>query len=48
MDGDRNDPAYALNVMRLSRQTEWAVGEEKTVPCTQLVFKEAQAHMNLD
>lgn len=38
MDGDRNDPAYALNVMRLSRQTEWAVGEERTVPCTQLVF----------
>jgi len=38
MDGDRNDPAYALNLLRLSQQTDWAGGEEKTVPCTQLVF----------
>lgn len=38
MDGDRNDPAYALNLLRLSQQTDWVEGEEKTVPCTQLVF----------
>ena len=38
MDGDRNDPAYALNLMRLSQQTNWVNGEERTIPCTQLVF----------
>ena len=38
MDGDRNDPAYALNLGRLSRQDRWPEGEERTVPCTQLVF----------
>ena len=38
MDGDRNDPAYALNPMRLSRQTDWAGGGERTVPCTRLAF----------
>ena len=38
MDGDRNDPAYALNLFRLSQQSDWAEGEGKTVPCTQLVF----------
>ena len=38
MDGDRNDPAYAINLMRLSQQADWVDGEEKTAPCTQLVF----------
>ena len=38
MDGDRNDPAYALNLLRLSQQKHWVEGEEKTAPCTQLVF----------
>lgn len=38
MDGDRNDSAYARNIMRLSRQKDWVEGEEKTVSCTQLVF----------
>ena len=38
MDGDRNDPAYAPNLMRLSMQRGWVDGEEKTAPCTQLVF----------
>ena len=38
MDGDRNDAAYALNLMRLSGQTDWVAGEEMTVPCTQPVF----------
>ena len=38
MDGDRNDTAYALNIFRFSQQSFWAEGEEKTVPCTQLVF----------
>ena len=38
MDGDRNDPAYAPNLMRLSMQRDWVDGEERTAPCTQLVF----------
>ena len=38
MDGDRNDPAYGPNVMLLSQQAGWIDGEEKTAPCTQLVF----------
>ena len=38
MDGDRNDPAYALNLMHLSQQAYWVDGEERTVPSTQLVF----------
>ena len=37
MDADRNDPAYAANVMLLARQTDWVDGEERTVPSTQLV-----------
>ena len=38
MDGDRNDPAYGPNVMLLSQQAGWIDGEERTAPCTQLVF----------
>ena len=37
MDADRNDPAYAANVMTLAQQTDWADGEEVTAPSTQLV-----------
>jgi len=37
MDADRNDPAYAANVMMLAQQTDWVDGEEKTVPSTQLI-----------
>ena len=37
MDADRNDPAYAANVMLLARQADWVDGEERTVPSTQLV-----------
>lgn len=37
MDADRNDPAYAANVMMLAQQTDWADGEEVTAPSTQLV-----------
>lgn len=37
MDADRNDPAYAANVLLLAQQTDWVDGEEKTVPSTQLV-----------
>ncbi|MBO4288441.1 MAG: hypothetical protein J5985_09805 [Kiritimatiellae bacterium] len=29
MDGDRNDPAYALNPLRLSQQADWAEGGDR-------------------